>query len=145
MSKFLVTGGLGLIGHNVVRRLRDREHETVIMDIRTNYGIIPQAELDYLMAERLRKIDNHEVYNTDICLGGIVDFVVEKERPNVIIHCASFPRQKVVSQNPIWGSDVMSTGLVNLLELTAEYKIPKFVYIFVLIYKAVVTITTPSK
>ena len=129
MSKFLVTGGLGLIGHNVVRRLRDREHETVIMDIRTNYGIIPQAELDYLMAERLRKIDNHEVYNTDICLGGIVDFVVEKERPNVIIHCASFPRQKVVNANPAWGADVMMRGLINLLESAKKHGVERFVYI----------------
>jgi nucleoside-diphosphate-sugar epimerase len=48
---------------------------------------------------------------------------------DAVIHLASFPRQKVVGQNPVWGSDVMSTGLVNLLELTKAYKVPKFVYI----------------
>mgnify|MGYP003347117219 CR=1 FL=1 len=48
---------------------------------------------------------------------------------DAVIHLASFPRQKVVERNPIWGSDVMSTGLVNLLELTKNYKIPKFVYV----------------
>jgi nucleoside-diphosphate-sugar epimerase len=127
--KALVTGGLGLIGHNVVRRLMDRGDETVIMDIRTNYGIIAQAEINYLMAERLRKIDNHPVYNTDICLGGIVDFVVEKEKPNVIIHCASFPRQKVVNANPAWGADVMIRGLVNLLESAKKHGVERFVYI----------------
>ena len=48
---------------------------------------------------------------------------------DAVVHLASFPRQKVVSKNPIWGSEVMSTGLVNLLEITKNYHIPKFVYI----------------
>ena len=129
MTKFLVTGGLGLIGHNVVRRLMDRGEETAIMDIKTNYGIIPQAELDYLMAERLKKIDNHAVYNTDIVNTGPVDYVIEKEKPNVIIHCASFPRQKVVNANPAWGADVMMRGLINLLESAKKHGVERFVYI----------------
>ena len=48
---FLVTGGLGLIGHNIVARLQAYE-SVVVVDNQTTYGIIPQAELDYLMAER---------------------------------------------------------------------------------------------
>ena len=48
---------------------------------------------------------------------------------NSVIHLASFPRQKVFAQNPIWGADVMGTGLINLLELTQAYKIPRFVYV----------------
>ena len=125
MSKFLVTGGLGLIGHNVVRRLMDRGEETVIMDIQTDYGIIPHSELQYLMGERLKKIDNHPVYNTDISAGGPVDYVMEREKPNVIIHCASFPRQKVVNANPAWGADVMMRGLINLLQ-TFSHEILQF-------------------
>ena len=46
--KFLVTGGMGLIGHNVVQRLEHKEHEVVIVDIMTNYGIIPtQTRCDH--------------------------------------------------------------------------------------------------
>jgi nucleoside-diphosphate-sugar epimerase len=48
--KFLITGGLGLIGHNVTAKLEAKEHEVVITDTQTNYGIIPQDELDYLMS-----------------------------------------------------------------------------------------------
>ena len=32
---FLVTGGLGLIGHNIVQRLQARGEKTVIMDTKT--------------------------------------------------------------------------------------------------------------
>jgi len=42
---------------------------------------------------------------------------------------ASFPRQKVVEQNPILASDVMSNGLINLLEKSKQHKVKKFVYI----------------
>jgi nucleoside-diphosphate-sugar epimerase len=52
--KILVTGGLGLIGHNVVNKLQQQGHNVVITDTRTTYGIIPQDEIDYLMAERLK-------------------------------------------------------------------------------------------
>jgi nucleoside-diphosphate-sugar epimerase len=64
--KILVTGGLGLIGHNVVQRLEAKEHKVIITDTRTNYGIIPQAELDYLMSERLKKISGNNIYHIDI-------------------------------------------------------------------------------
>ena len=56
----LVTGGLGLIGHNVVARLEALGHTVVITDIQTNYGLVPQDELDYLMAERRKKITTKE-------------------------------------------------------------------------------------
>ncbi len=127
--KFLVTGGLGLIGHNIVQRLQARGEQTAIIDTKTTYGIIPQAEIDYLMSERLAKINNHPVYNTDISLGGLVDWVVGKEKPNVIIHCASFPRQKVVNANPALGADVMMRGLINLLESAKTHGVERFVYI----------------
>ena len=56
----LVTGGLGLIGHNVVKRLQDQGHNVSIIDNKTNYGIIPQEEIDYLLYHRLKKIDEYK-------------------------------------------------------------------------------------
>ncbi len=63
MARILVTGGLGLIGHNVVTGLQDQGHPVSIVDNKTNYGIIPQDEIDYLMHGRQKKIgDNSLVY-----------------------------------------------------------------------------------
>jgi nucleoside-diphosphate-sugar epimerase len=129
MAKYLVTGGLGLIGHNVVRRLLDRGEEVAIVDTRTTYGIIPQEEIDYLMAERLKKIDNHPVYATDITNADSLDYVISKEKPNVIIHMASFPRQKVVNANPAWGARVMMEGLMNICESAKRHGVERVVYI----------------
>ena len=126
----LVTGGLGLIGHNVVKRLQDDGHIVSILDIKTNYGIIPHSEINYLMSERRKKIDaDSYIYERDICDADDVDYVFNVEQPEIVIHMASFPRQKVVNANPSLGSRVMSEGLLNLLEASAKYEVRKFIYI----------------
>jgi len=127
--RILITGGYGLIGHNVVKRLQDLRHHTFIADTKTNYGIIPQSEIDYLMAERAKKIGHHLHYSTDIANTGPIDYVVQTTKPDVLIHMASFPRQKVVNANPQWGADVMMRGLINLLESAKTHGVKRFVYI----------------
>jgi len=129
MSKFLVTGGMGLIGHNVVQRLEAKEHEVVIVDIMTNYGIIPQDELEYLLDERSKKIQTQHIYRTDISDAEAFDRVVANHRPEVIIHMASFPRQKVVNANPAWGARVMMEGLINICESAKKHGVERVVYI----------------
>jgi len=126
---FLVTGGLGLIGHNIVARLQAYE-SVVVVDTQTTYGIIPQAEIDYLMTERRKKIgEDVPIYPINIVDADNIDFVMNKHKPKVVIHCASFPRQKVVNANPAMGADVMMRGLINLLESAKKHKIERFVYI----------------
>jgi len=124
--KILVTGGLGFIGHNVVRVLESFRHEVAIIDNKTNYGIVPKEELDYLMLERLCRIQTRNITIADIA-GPFNDNIFEGV--DVVIHLASFPRQKVVNANPQWGSRTMSEGLLNLLELSVKHNIKKFVYI----------------
>jgi nucleoside-diphosphate-sugar epimerase len=50
-------------------------------------------------------------------------------KPEIVMHLASFPRQKVVNANPQLGSKTMSEGLLNLCELSEEFKVEKFLYI----------------
>lgn len=131
MTRFLVTGGLGLIGHNVVRRLLDLGHEVCITDTQTNYGIIPQEELDYLVSERRAKIPEMDLrtHKVDIADQPGIDWLFRHYQPQVVIHMASFPRQKVVNVNPMIGSRAMSEGLLNLCEAAMRHKVSKFVYI----------------
>ena len=126
--KILVTGGLGLIGHNIVHRLEQLSHTVIITDIRTTYGIIPQAELDYLIHERLKKISTVHNYRIDIGHENM-SRIIRYHMPDVIMHLASFPRQKVVNADPQLGSRTMSEGLLNLLEASVTHKVKKFMYV----------------
>jgi len=124
----LVTGGCGFIGHNVVKALEQLKHKVAIIDNKTTYGIIPQAEIDHLMSERTKRIKS-PVYNSSIESGPSVEFIVAKQKPSVIVHMASFPRQKVVNSNPAWGSRTMMEGLLNLLESAKKHRVKRFFYI----------------
>ena len=126
--KVLVTGGAGFIGHNAVRILEQQGHECIVIDTCTDYGFVPKEELTYLVDNRLKRI-NTQIRKIDIREGVFVDTIFKTYRPDVIIHMASFPRQKVVEQNPVLASDVMSNGLINLLEKSKKYAVKKFVYI----------------
>jgi UDP-glucose 4-epimerase len=126
--RIVVTGGLGLIGHNVVKKLENQGHDVVVVDTRTNYGIIPQSEIDYLISERIKSIKTDRLYRIDILDSNGIDWLFEKHKPELVIHLASFPRQKVVNVNPCLGSRTMSEGLLNLLENCKKHKVRRFFY-----------------
>ena len=129
MAKILVTGGLGFIGHNVVANLEAQGHTVIITDTQTTYGIIPKDELEYLIAERRRRLHTTRIYGVDITDQDGIRWLLREHRPDTVIHLASFPRQKVVNSNPAQGSRVMIEGLINLLEASVEYHVRKFVYV----------------
>ena len=126
--KILVTGGLGFIGHNVVSCLEAQGHEVVLTDTQSTYGIIAPEEIQYLIAERRKKIRTDRIYGIDMSDRAGIDWLVQHHRPDRIIHLASFPRQKVVNANAPAGSRVMSEGLLNLLEAAVANSVGRFVY-----------------
>jgi len=125
----LVTGGLGLIGHNVVRRLQAQGHTVSIIDTKTNYDIIPQEEIDHLIAQRSQGLDLTKYYCLDIVNKWTMESCFSVDKPEIVIHMASFPRQKVVNAHPGRGSRTMSEGLLNLLDHSNTYDVRKFIYI----------------
>lgn len=124
----LITGAAGFIGHNVVRFLEQNNVECFGVDNRTNYGFVPKDELEYLLKERFKRFRSTplvgDIRDTADIISRVGIFSID-----TIVHLASFPRQKVVEQNPVLASEVMSTGLINLLEAARIHKVKRFVYI----------------
>lgn len=125
--RILVTGGMGFIGHNVVAQLEDLGHDVTLVDNFTDYGIIPEDELNSLMLERQTQISS-VCYMYDIAESA-VETAFRGVQPELVIHLASFPRQKVVNSNPTLAADTMMKGLLNLCELSSKYKVNRFVYV----------------
>jgi len=131
MSKILLTGGLGFIGHTIVRKLEDTEHTPVIIDNRSDYcGAINRGELETLITER-KALFKTNVQEHNVCISntGQIDYLVGDIKPDIIIHLAAFPRAKVVIQNPQVGCDVILKGLLNLLESAKKHNVKRFVFI----------------
>lgn len=126
--KTLITGGAGFIGHNVIKLLRDEGVDCYSIDSRTDYGFIPNDELNYLIKGRIDR-SGHSPLVVDIRDTEKVKSHVGTFDIKCIVHLASFPRQKVVQQDPATASQVMITGLINLLEAAVVFKIKRFVYI----------------
>lgn len=130
MANYIVTGGSGFIGHNVVRQLEALGHKCHVIDIIENYSFIPKDELKYLHHERNKRMRAivHHINITDRLKMETLFSALHYEIDGVI-HLASFPRQKMVERFPHQAAEVMGTALIDLLELTVRYHIPKFVYI----------------
>jgi nucleoside-diphosphate-sugar epimerase len=69
------------------------------------------------------------IFNQDISNRARIVDIFETARPEIVIHMASFPRQKVVNANPQEGAKVMCEGLLNLLEASVKVNVKKFLYI----------------
>jgi len=124
----LVTGGVGFIGHNVVSRLEDLGHDVLIIDNMTDYGVISNTVLHRLIEERNSCISSvcHPYNITD---GERLENAFRTFNPEIVIHLASFPRQKVVNANPTLGAKTMIEGLLNLCELSSKHEVKRFVYV----------------
>jgi nucleoside-diphosphate-sugar epimerase len=81
------------------------------------------------MAERRKKIATDRIYRIDITDSDGIDWLVREHKPDVIIHMASFPRQKVVNANPAHGAEVMMEGLINVLESAKAHRVERVVYV----------------
>jgi nucleoside-diphosphate-sugar epimerase len=124
----LVTGGLGFIGHQVVHRLENLGHQVIIVDTQSTYGIVPQQEIDFLVEQRKQYIKTDRIYSIDVSNESDIKWLVRHHRPQRVLHLASFPRQKVVNAHAARGSQVMSQGLLNLLDACVDNQVERFVY-----------------
>jgi len=127
--KILVTGGVGFIGHAVVSKLEKQGHQVCVVDNFTNYGIIPEAELAPLHQERLACMQTRSIHNVDIRNFTYLCNTFEECQPDMVIHCAAYPRAKAVEADPRLGSEVLTTGLINLLNCCERFGVRRFVYI----------------
>lgn len=126
--KILITGGHGLIGHRAVNLLA-QHHDISVLDNHANYGMTSGMELIHVLSERLTLCVPHSYHRIDISDSQEVNTVMAAENPEVILHLASCPRQRVVDADPARASDVMIKGLFNLLTAASAAGCRRFVYV----------------
>jgi nucleoside-diphosphate-sugar epimerase len=128
--KILVTGGKGFIGSKIVEMLTIAEHKVTVVDNHDTYGIMTKEELDKLYKWRTR---NWVAKNVQIIIGDILDRLVclkaFSHNPDIVIHLATYPRAKIVDEDPILGIPKVINTTTNLLWHSSKWDIKKFVYV----------------
>ena len=128
--KILVTGGKGFIGSKIVEMLSNDGHKITVVDNHDTYGIMTKQELDKLYKWRTR---NWEPKNVSVIPGDILDRLVclkaFSHNPDIVIHLATYPRAKIVDEDPIVGIPKVINTTTNLLWHSSKWNIKKFVYI----------------
>jgi nucleoside-diphosphate-sugar epimerase len=128
--KYLITGGLGFIGSKIIEKLSNEGHTVTCVDNKDTYDIISPVDLNKLIAWRTRNWDNKnvsvitgDILDRDVCLKAF------KTRPEIVIHLATYPRAKIVDQDPINGIPKVIGTTTNLLWHTTKFNTKKFVYV----------------
>tara|TARA_B100000902_G_scaffold125849_1_gene125474 strand:- start:638 stop:1597 length:960 start_codon:yes stop_codon:yes gene_type:complete len=128
--KFLITGGLGFIGTKIIEKLSNEGHSITVVDNKDTYGIISSEGLADLIKWRTRNWDqnnvqiiNGDLLDRDVCLKAF------RLRPEVVIHLATYPRAKVVDNDPIVGIPKVIDTTTNLLWHSSKFGAKKFVYV----------------
>jgi nucleoside-diphosphate-sugar epimerase len=127
--KILVTGGKGFIGSKIVEMLSN-DHKVTVVDNLDTYGIMTKKELENLNKWRTR---NWNIENVSMIQGDVLDRLVclkaFKSRPDIVIHLATYPRAKIVDNDPIVGIPKVINTTTNLLWHSEKFNVKKFVYI----------------
>jgi nucleoside-diphosphate-sugar epimerase len=127
--KILVTGGKGFIGSKIVEMLC-KEHSVTVVDNHDTYGIIAKDKLQKLFQWRTRNWNPDKV---SVVHGDILDrgtcLKAFSYHPDIVIHLATYPRAKIVENDPIHGVPKVIDTTVNVLWHCAKFGVRKVIYI----------------
>jgi UDP-glucose 4-epimerase len=128
--KILITGGKGFIGSKIVEMLSNENHQVTVVDNEDTYDIMSKEELQNLYSWRMR---NWKMQNINSIPGDVLDrnlcLKAFNTRPEIVIHLATYPRAKIVDQDPIVGIPKVINTTINLLWHAEKFDVKKFVYI----------------
>ncbi|MCJ7508569.1 MAG: SDR family oxidoreductase [candidate division Zixibacteria bacterium] len=113
---YLVTGGAGFIGSNIVEELVRRGEKVKVLD---NFSSGRRNNIAHLLDE------------IEVVEGDVRDFwtVIQATKGvEYILHQAALPSVQRSVNNPLTSNEVNINGTLNLLEAAKEYGIKRFIY-----------------
>ena len=126
MSLYLVTGGAGFIGSNIVEELLKRGEKVRILDNFSTGKRETVTELKQIADASSRIQPNLEVVEGDIRSYHIVREAVDGV--DYILHQAALPSVPRSVKDPITSNEVNVTGTLNILNAAKETKVQRIVY-----------------
>ena len=127
MSLYLVTGGAGFIGSNIVEELLRRNQKVRILD---NFSTGKRENItrvkEILESENINNLEKLEVVEGDIRSYHIVREAIEGV--DFILHQAALPSVPRSVKDPLTSNEVNVVGTLNILNAAKEIKVKRIVY-----------------
>jgi len=124
--KILITGGEGFIGSWIAEKLSHMGHKITTIDSGETYDVIDRDSLDRLCGWRQRNWKQVTKISGDVTMP--LDRVWLRKQ-DIVIHLASYPRAKIVNEQPEMGVENIVVGTTGMLQDCVEYGIKRFVYV----------------
>jgi UDP-glucuronate 4-epimerase len=124
-QRILLTGGAGFIGSHVAEALLRRPTQLTIIDNLDDF--YPPAWKQGNLAG-IRSLGQFQFYEADICDPESLRPVVERTKPQVVIHLAARAGVRPSIEDPRLYERTNITGTLNLLELCREFGVGKFLF-----------------
>lgn len=125
MKKVLITGCAGFIGSHLVDKLLNSNWRVVGVDNFNDYYDPNIKERNLIGA---LKNQNFKLYRADVFDFEKMKLIFAREKPDVVVHLAARAGVRPSLDNPILYSEVNKVGTLNLLKLSVDFKISKFVF-----------------
>lgn len=123
--KILITGGAGLIGSAVAKKLMDRGDRVVLID---NFNDYYDPKLKHDRIKIFLNGYKFKLYKGDIRDAKLLEKIFKKEKIDKVVHLAAMAGVRNSLLDPKLYADVNIMGSINLLELAVKYKIKNFVF-----------------
>lgn len=113
--RVLVTGGAGFIGSHIVDKLVERGDRVVVVD-------------NLCFGKRENLNSKAVLYEVDILDKDKIEEVFDKEKPEIVIHCAAQVMLRKSLENPLYDARTNILGTLNVLEACRKFGVGKVVY-----------------
>ena len=125
MKKILVTGGAGFIGSHLMERLLAEGHAVINVD---NFNDYYDPNVKRRNIESLPQKADYRLIEGEILDYAFLKDVFSRERINVVVHLAARAGVRPSIMEPRLYQEVNVAGTTNLLELSRQFGVEKFIF-----------------
>ena len=125
MKTILITGCAGFIGSHLVDRLLNQAYRVVGID---NFNDYYEPKIKERNLESTLKFSNFKLYKEDILDFKTLLRIFKNEKPQKVIHLAARAGVRPSIANPVLYGQVNILGTINLLKLSADFKVSQFIF-----------------
>jgi UDP-glucuronate 4-epimerase len=123
--RVLLTGGAGFIGSHLAEALLHRGCQIVIVDNLDNFY---SRDRKLANLREINRVGTSKFFEADICDGRGMREIFHQARPDVVIHLAARAGVRPSIEQPRLYERVNVAGTYNLLELSREFSIRRFIF-----------------